>query len=281
MRSAVIKNYHISIIHPETRPDLALIFKEIALLLLHCFKDIGINCTLKINQIDKTRINIFLGAVNINYASIPRNIEYIPYQMEQLSAYEGWYKKMPGMHDFLQKAAEIWDYSTANIDFLRSKNIPAKYLPLGYHPALEILPHAEKDIDVLFCGSYSDRRNKIIEELKNRGISAVYSNGDFGTKRDQLFARAKIVLNIHFFNMAIFESARIHYLLNNKIFVITENSIDNPYPNVDLVSVPYEQLVDECVKRLADWENSQKLAELNYEQFKKYYPMVEFLRKVV
>lgn len=274
-------NYHICIIHPKENFFYGLIFKEITLLLLHSLNDLGITCTLKINQINKNSINLFLGTIHLNYDNIPRDIKYIPYQLEQLSTDEGWYKELFGMHNFLQNAEQIWDYSLTNIDFLQSKNIQAKYLPIGYHSALEIIPTAEKNIDILFYGSINERRTKILDKLIAKGLKVTTLSSLLGKQRDEYIARAKIVLNIHYYDMKIFESPRITYLLNNKVFVITENSTDNPYPKIDLVSVPYEQLVEECIKRLADWENSQKIAELNYRQFKENYPMVEFLKKVI
>ncbi|MDR1113818.1 MAG: hypothetical protein LBL50_01855, partial [Candidatus Margulisbacteria bacterium] len=66
-----------------------------------------------------------------------------------------------------------------------------------------------------------------------------------------------------------------------KVFVISEQSVDNPYPRVDLVSAPYEQIVDTCLQYLADYSRAQKIAELNYQQFKENYAMTKLLAKVI
>ncbi|MDR2431980.1 MAG: hypothetical protein LBD99_07010 [Candidatus Margulisbacteria bacterium] len=273
--------YHICLVQPKQDPRYTLVFREIALLLIHTFAALGRPCSLKVNQVLNDKINIMLGFTIINFQNFPQKLKYIPYQLEQLSNAEGWYKEIPGFKDFLQKAYEIWDYSEANINFLRAENIPAKYLPLGYHEKLEVLSPADKDIDVLFFGSINERRRKILEKLSEQGLKVETLFGVYGAKRDEYLARAKIALNIHYYSMNILESARISYLLNNKVFVITERSADNPYPAVGLTSAPYEQLAGECLKRLADWNNSQKTAELNYQQFKKNYPMTELLAKII
>ena len=280
------EEYHICLVCSQTnnKPKYPLIFWEIVSLLFHSFSALDIACTFKVNQLEKKKTNIILGNIITNSDLLEHltDIKYILYQFEQLSDIEGWYGKFPLFRSIIHNASEIWDYSVNNIKFLQNKNMRAKLLPLGYNKNLEnIINNVGKDIDILFYGSTNERRLQILHELEIRGLRVKLLSEIYGRERDQYIARAKIVLNIHYFDMAIFESARIHYLLNNKVFVITEQSVDNPYPKVDLVNVPYEQLVDECIKRLADWENTRKLAELNYEQFKKYYPMTGFLRGII
>ena len=278
-------DYHICLTYSpaNNKPKYPLIFGEIITLLWHSFAALGRSCTFKANQVEKEKTNIIIGnmVTNSDLPQLLAGIRYIPYQFEQLSDTEGWYYKFPLLRNIIHNASEVWDYSASNIEFLQTGNIHAKLLPLGYCKNLETIINAEKDIDVLFYGGINERRKLILHELEARGLKVNILSEIYGRERDQYIARAKIVLNIHYYDMAIFESARIHYLLNNKVFIVTEQSVDNPYPKADLIDVPYEKLVDECVKRLADWENSQKLAELNYEKFKKYYPMTGFLEKVI
>jgi hypothetical protein len=278
-------DYHICLVYLPTNAGVKypLIFMEIITLLFHSFAALGRVCTFKANKLEKEKTNIIIGNVMTN-PDLPEFLagnKYILYQLEQLSDTEGWYSRFSLFRNILQNSSEIWDYSVNNIEFLKARNINARLLPLGYNKNLENIINAEKDIDVFFYGSIKERRLQILRKLDARGLNVKSLSNIYGRERDQYIARAKIVLNIHYFDTAVFESARIHYLLNNKIFVVTEQSVDNPYEKVDLVCVPYEQLADECVKRLADWGNSQKLAELNYEQFKKHYPMVRFLKNIV
>jgi len=277
--------YHICLASSpdNNKPEYPLIFWEIITLLIHSFAAIGRVCTFKVNQLEKEKINIIIGNI-ITKHDLPELLagtNYIIYQFEQLSDTEGWYGKFTLFRNIIHNASDIWDYSINNVEFLKTKNIPVKLLPPGYNKNLENIINTEKDIDILFYGGINERRLKILRELETRGLRVKLLSGIYGEERGRYIARAKIVLNIHYFDMAIFESARIHYLLNNKVFVVTEQSADNPYPKVDLVSAPYEQLTDKCIECLAHWENSRKLAELNYEQFKNYYPMAGFLEKII
>jgi hypothetical protein len=51
----------------------------------------------------------------------------------------------------------------------------------------------------------------------------------WGPARDELIARAKVVLNLHYYEAAIFEQVRVSYLLNNEALVISESSEFVPY----------------------------------------------------
>jgi hypothetical protein len=209
--------------------------------------------------------------------------KYIVYQLEQLSDEpEGWYQQFPEViQNILENSLEIWDYSTENLKFLQKKDLPAKLLPVGYLEKLETISPTKKDIDVLFYGSLNERRRRILTALSDRGLKVQHLFAVYGTQRDAYIARSKIILNIHFYEARIFEAARIAYLLNNQAFVITEESVDNPYPAVELIQVPYAQLIEECVQRVADYENSQKIAQKNYQQFKANYAMPGLLASVL
>ncbi|GBR74984.1 hypothetical protein NO1_2065 [Candidatus Termititenax aidoneus] len=265
----------------QLNPLEALIFKEIALLLLYSFNSLGVPCTFKNNLISKEKTNILLHYQNIDERDKKlREVKYIPYQFEQLG--NGGWQDSAEMQSILHNAANIWDFSLKNIKYLENLGLSAQYLPPGFHEKLETIQPVEKDIDILFYGIINERRQEILSQLqKQSNIKTIILNGVFGTQRDQYIARAKIVLNLHHYKTRIFESARVSYLLNNKVFVVSEQSADNPYSQVDLVSVPYEQIVDTCLQYLADYSRAQKIAELNYQQFKENYPMVKLLAEII
>ncbi|MHC4843687.1 MAG: hypothetical protein ACYTEE_07795, partial [Planctomycetota bacterium] len=77
--------------------------------------------------------------------------------------------------------------------------------------------------------------------------------GVYGVERDHYISRAKIVLNIHFYETKVFEIVRVSYLLANKKFVISEpgndQELESPFRD-GLVFLPYNGLVEECVKYL-------------------------------
>ena len=129
---------------------------------------------------------------------------------------------------------EVWDYSPSNVTWFAERGVKAKYVPIGYAPRLSRIEHAkDPDIDVLFYGLVNDRRRKILNELRAGGLNvcdayALHGRAMYGAERDQLIARSKIVLNLHYYDTGIFEIVRCAYLFANAVCVVSETSIDVP-----------------------------------------------------
>ena len=117
-----------------------------------------------------------------------------------------------------------------------------------------------KDIDVLFYGCMNERRSNIFYKLsQNPNINVVFKDNSFGQERDQLIARAKIVLNIHFYESKTFEIIRVSHLLANDICVISEdggdldiNKSEYDYWREAIVFVQYDDLINTINKYLQD-----------------------------
>ncbi len=106
---------------------------------------------------------------------------------------------------------------------------PVKHVPNGYVPELEVFaqkPEADKDIDVLFVGGSFPRRVKILDECRKLGLRVTHLTNCYGAARDNFHAHAKVVLNLHAYAAAIFETARVSYLLANGCCVVSENGTD-------------------------------------------------------
>lgn len=145
----------------------------------------------------------------------------------------------------LLRSHTVWDYSAQNVLRLAEQGITAKHVPVGYVPELRRITPAEvEDIDVLFCGSLNPRRQKILDDLKAAGLNVVHLFGVYGAERDSHIARAKIVLNMHFYESQIFEIVRCSYLWTNAACVVSEESVDMTYGPM---LVRYEKLVSCCV----------------------------------
>lgn len=131
---------------------------------------------------------------------------------------------------FALRHCEVWDYSQVNIEAFRKMGIaPVKHVPNGYVPELEVFaqkPEADKDIDVLFVGGSFPRRVKILDECRKLGLRVTHLTNCYGAARDNFHARAKVVLNLHAYAAAIFETARVSYLLANGCCVVSENGTD-------------------------------------------------------
>ncbi len=194
----------------------------------------------------------------------------ILYNLEQVDLGSSWFKT--GYLALLSRYP-VLDYSPRNRDELRRIGIShAGLLEIGYSPILNRIPtDREKDIDVLFYGTVNERRARILDELKGRGLNVVSLFGVYGAQRDEAIARAKIVLNVHHFGANIFEIVRISYLLANKVCVVSEGDLDDPdvalfAGGIELAA--YEDLVDRCIQLAGDAARRQKVAQTGFERIR-------------
>lgn len=212
---------------------------------------------------------IVLGA---NFAateifSLPHG-SVIIYNLEQIVPGSPWLS--PDYLSVLNKFS-VWDYSKRNIEELERIGIEgALHCPIAYVKDLERIPKREKDIDVLFYGSLNERRKQILEDLRNVGLSVVQIFGLYGEERDSFIARAKIILNLHFYESKVFEIVRVSYLLANRCFVVTENS---PKPEIEselapgIVLCPYEKIVSSCLEYVNRDREREAIATEGYKLF--------------
>ena len=233
------------------------LFQELINSLQQSLIDLGHVCTVLKNEYASDAINILLGSTVFavrdhdllhKLAGKP----YIVYQMEQLGLQAGHASNFEEYLELLKNADAILEYSFANRAFLESLGVAHKthYLPPGFHRILEkFRPRQEQDIDVLLYGSQSARRDAIMEKLaETRRVE--YVGGIYGVQLDHLIARAKIVMNIHYWDeLKVLETVRISYLLANHSFVVSEDGDHNPYGE-GVVYAPYEQLVETTLRNL-------------------------------
>lgn len=162
-----------------------------------------------------------------------------------------------------QQGFEVWDYSPAGVEHLNALGARARLYRLGFHPTLaRIVPAPVQDIDVLFYGSINNRRRHIIEGLKQRGLHVFLAFGAYGKPRDGLIARAKVVLNMHYYDSKIFEVVRCFYLMANAKAIVSEVDTDTLMDEAyrpGILATPYHGLVDACCVLLTDAERRASL----------------------
>jgi hypothetical protein len=268
--------YNVVLISPpgyEHAPALL----DVGRLLVCSLRSLGLRCEMQVNTLDRWAVNVVLGYHLLDDPSMLAGHRVVIYQLEQLSDREGWFG--PARLAVLEQAGEIWDYCRANIEFLQERGLgPIGHLPLGFHEALCTIPDAEPEIDVLFYGSINERRRAVLEELAPHcRLHALF--GVYGQERDEHIARSRIVLNVHYYERQIMEQVRISYLLNNRRFVLSEASADNPYGDA-LATAPHADLVESCLRYLAHPEKRQHLATKGYECLGRR-PMPECLHAVL
>lgn len=223
---------------------------------------------------DKNDLYIILGIGN-SLVRLPK--KYIAYQFEQTGNEKSWFTE--SYINKLKGSIEIWDYSIKNIQNCKKYGITnVEYVPLGYSKKVDRIPIVKtKEYDVLFYGSSCPRRDKLMENMRSMGINVYYSTYKlWGKERDMIIAKSRIVLNVHFYENPILETARISYLINNKVFVISERSqdpiLDRQY-NEYLVFCDYSELIVKCLYYLKHEDEMIEIVNKGYNEFKKrqYY----------
>ncbi len=269
MEPVCLTTYQIVIIRPQGYQHSDG-FREVATMLRYGIERLGYNIIITENDFSMDNINIILGIHLITADLIDKiPLSSIIYNLEQFDS-----KSMLNAATLpLFKRFTVWDYSKRNIEKYRKmgcKNL-LYYVPIGYVPELTcIAPVSPQDIDVLFYGSMNVRREKIMEELKKSGLTVVTLFGVYGKERDVAIARAKVIINIHFYASSIFEIVRISYLLANHKAVVAECN-DNTEIADDLRTavalVPYDKLVETCIKLVNNDEKRQLLEKNGFESF--------------
>ena len=248
-------------------------FREIAETLLYGLRRLGHTAEIELGTRDSgLGTTIVLGAHLAPAGGIPRGS--ILYNFEQLTA------RSVGIlrADFYQSAAHcrVWDYCRNHLASWKQHGIDAQHVELGYVPELTRIPEGPadggegQDIDVLFYGSANNRRLQIISALEQAGLRVVSLQGVFGQARDEHIARAKVVLNVHYYESKTFEIARVSYLLANHKAVVTEQSADDAdyeYLSGGMLNVPHAGLVEGCLGLLRNPALREQIRNRGFEQF--------------
>jgi hypothetical protein len=273
----------INIVHTVVN-EHGRIFDDVIELLIDCLEGLGRKVQRSVNHFDTKKLNLVVGhTAFLNKSAFEEIVRskcsFVIFQMEALDERMGLGPQFPDYLEFLKLAPRVWDYSSTNVAFLSAKGCGnARYMPLGYSPRLERITHAlVKDFDIIFYGTANQRRGLVLESLSSRCQLRV-GFGAYGNDRDQVIARSKIVLNLHQFETAQLEQVRISYLLNNRCFVVSEMSENNPYSD-GLVFRNYDQIAECCLEYLRpEMEAERKrIAEMGYAKLREI-PMVENIR---
>lgn len=155
---------------------------------------------------------------------LPRN--YVAFQMEQTIS-DKWLTS--GYIQRLEDAIAVLDYSRVNLRYwcgALALSGGVFYLPIDFLPGMRWKDGAY-EYDVVFYGEVRNgRRRKILEELgRTYRIKLLF--GVFGEQLYRELAKAKIIVNIHYFENALLETTRIYEAMSlGRSVVISETSAD-------------------------------------------------------
>ena len=107
-------------------------------------------------------------------------------------------EKMAEYKAYVSQADEVFDYSEENIK-LSGKGTYLPYKERAQETEkLRGYLDVPKEFDVVVVGTYSERRKKIIEELRSQFLRVDWITNLFGDERDIRIGKAHILLNLHY-----------------------------------------------------------------------------------
>lgn len=267
-------------------------FEDVALALQSAFIDLGHSCTLVRSSFACRGRTIILGANLLRHLPVQDYPDdMVIWNLEQIFPGSPWLsdgyinllKGVVNGHSVFNsgKKLQVWDYSPANIEELAKFSIEAKLLEVGYAPELRKITNSSKpDIDVLHFGSINDRRIAIINALTATGVKVHTAFGVYGKERDDLIARSKIVLNVHFYESKVFEIVRCSYLMANRKCVVSEDGRGGVDYRDAIYFSPYGSIVDLCLALLANGQARGRQERRGFNIFSKRLQS-EFLRPLL
>jgi glycosyltransferase involved in cell wall biosynthesis len=161
--------------------------------------------------------------------------------------------------------------SRSRQSYLKQKQIPAEFVPLGHDPRMGRDLERVRDIDVLFIGTLDDSRHrKAIRFIRSHGIE-VHAAGSWtneaywGESRTELINRAKIFLNVQR-HPGQYSGLRMLLGMANRSMVVSEPVHDPfPYePGVHYVNAPLEQMPETILKYLSDHSARAAIADAGH-----------------
>lgn len=270
----MVQSWTVSVIKPNNYVH-ADAYLPVAQTVFRGFLDLGIPCQWMENSIASGFTVLFGGHLLNESAAKLVPWSTIIYNLEQYDPRQPspWFQN-PG-YQHLLRSHVVWDFSRRNVEALsHSPLCPPRiqWVPLGYAEGVIAIPRQRDEdqiVDVLFYGSINQRRADCLDQLAKYGVKTKVLSGVYGSERDAWIARAKIVLNIHFYETAIFEWARVIPLLANGVPVVSEvsdpNDIDSELEQVVRFGA-YDDLVEACLDLLERPEERVRmsLAGKNY-----------------
>jgi hypothetical protein len=248
-------------------------FTEAALCLRDAIRKLGYTCELHVNRADTAHRCIVLGALPPNLPAVEQLMagRAVIFNFEQLASTQ------PVTGDEYADWLRRWvvaDYHTANIEWLRRESGDAqRVFELPVVPCDTIawradLPY-EPTVDVVFFGTLSERRQRVIDGLLAAGLSVEVVQGSFGEELAPAIKRARVVLHVHFYETGLFPIARVLQPVAQGVPVVCERSVfseGSDWAGSGIVFAPYAKLVEAC-KRLVTADSERAIRAKRNREF--------------
>jgi len=190
----------------------------------------------------------------------------IIFQLEQYGP-----RWMTGNYLAMLKTHVVWDFSEHNVAKLKEAGCPRVHLcRIGYRPKTVQAIETTKDIDVLFLGSMNHRRLHILNSLRANGVK-VHDTPAWGDERTRLIARAKVVLNVHYYDYSVLEMVRLGPMIEQGAFIVSEQGADRDMDlamNGGIVFAHYDHVIQTVLDYLGRPSERDRLASAAVEKFR-------------
>jgi hypothetical protein len=139
-------------------------------------------------------------------------------------------------------AGAVFDLNRLSVRELRVRGIEAEHLQLGWTQGWDALSERERDVDVLFMGSASERRLEYLSQaasvlwdrecrfvISDNGRPNWATSGSYVADDEKwdLLGRSKLLINIHQGPTPYFEWLRLVQAMASGCVVVTESSLDH------------------------------------------------------
>jgi hypothetical protein len=173
---------------------------------------------------NKTRPNeYFIILFSHLVPKMPESNKYIIYQLEQKR--QSKFITQTVLNN-ISNSLIAWDYSNENIaQFAEPYKNKIVFQPISIIKKCQEYNLPIK-YDILFFGSNCTRRKNILKYIKNKNYNIFITNKIFGDKLYKLITQSKIILNLHVYEDAILEVARLNEVLAFNKVIISELPCD-------------------------------------------------------
>ena len=207
-------NINIVQVTNKSHPHMSIMYylcHDLVQSLIFSLEDLGHNVIFQKDIFHPTWLNIIVTGFNIDSKTLKhlkiKNIKYIVYQAEIFSdmglnndnptLVRDYMALQDHYLDLLKSAIHVWDCFKFNQVFLKNHGINSSFIHHGYHPKLEGYEKKRNlDVDVVFFGSFTDYRRKILKRLHSEGLQMKILNFEPPAMRNDALRRAKVNLSI-------------------------------------------------------------------------------------
>jgi hypothetical protein len=240
---------------------------------------LGLPSRIAVNEYLRDATNVVFAAFNLD----PALVGVIPagtivYNSEMVVPGSPF---VDGMIPFV-RAFETWDYSATNVRRwgelglgARVRHLQPAYLPRFTTVRLD----APRDVDVLFYGKASPRREAVLRSIEAAGVTVSAVAGVYGHALSRCMERSRIIVNIHHGDDAVFEFARMSRALANRRCFVTESGGEEdvePALRSGFLSVPRDDLAATCRALVDDPVRRETIARRGHD----LYTATDFARNL-